>query len=649
MENGIKESAKVQGISHRILRNKYNLVMIAFVFINFVAYSWLDLERYASFNSGIMDLGVNSSLLYGVLHGGVTTHALLNREISLNKPIYLLMGLFYGIFPSQIGLLVFQSLWLSIGGFLVFQISRQILSEYLSSTLIGISYLLYYPLLGTYWFDFHFMAIFPTFFLLAFYYYLHGKNKKLITFAFLAATTDLLAPILIGFLGLYILALHSKGHAKNNSGKNIAYLLILLSLIIFIISLAYLGINFVNGYTYSHASLDSISLHNSNLQKFSFIFQITFPTLFFSFISPETMLLSVPYFVLALKNNYTPYLSTMFYQYPALFSPALFISMIYGIKRVKDLKFIIRKTKILKMIGIAIITTNILMAAFFSPLGNLITSNYNNENIQKILTGSVGTYNTGGEIHVTGYDHALQKMVRLIPKGSSVLVQGNMPQLVQGYNWVLPFYLSPNEYPQYIVTDPYSNLFTHFSLYARGNYTMYNAVNHLISTHKYGIVCEYEGAVMLKLDYGGNILMYKPITQVLGSQSLKFNKSANFQNNKVTFNNLTDNSAAWYGPYSFLSPGNYSIILNISASNLSNNNNFQFQIVYTNIYGGNQNIALRANINGSNLMNNSISEITFNFSTNRYLESVEYRAFYFDWSGEFTFYNVTVVQTSPKL
>ena len=65
----------------------------------------------------------------------------------------------------------------------------------------------------------------------------------------------------------------------------------------------------------------------------------------------------------------------------------------------------------------------------FTPYGNLITDNNNGMHGANYLV--MGNYETYSHIHYTTYDQELQNMINSIPKGSSVAIQNNMPQLVQ--------------------------------------------------------------------------------------------------------------------------------------------------------------------------------------------------------------------------
>ncbi len=67
--------------------------------------------------------------------------------------------------------------------------------------------MIYYPIWGVEWFDFHFMALFPTFFLVAVALLYYGKFRSSLMAMYLAAITDYMAPLIILF---FLIAMFAK-------------------------------------------------------------------------------------------------------------------------------------------------------------------------------------------------------------------------------------------------------------------------------------------------------------------------------------------------------------------------------------------------------------------------------------------------------
>ncbi len=367
---------------------------------------------------------------------------------------------------------------------------------------MSISYLLYYPLSGVNWFDFHFMALFPTFFLFGFYFHLVKRNAISILSMLLATICDYLVPLIMIFYAVHLLLVKREERIKE---LKFAYVITGISLVIFIGAMIYASKLLPLDYTNLTGTSTSTTFGPNYLSKTSYLLQMQFPVVFTSFLAPETLLMSVPYYALAFVNNYQPYISTMYFQYPALTAPVIFISSVYGLKRMRQfLGLRINLSKYLKtftgIVIAVILVLNIVLFSFYTPVGELYTSNING-NVSTFITGNDYSYNAVSSINVSICDLELADMIHLIPKGSSVLIQNNMPQLSVGYNWTLPDFYINNTFPTYIVIDPYSYYYSHYSVaYHETNYTMQTLSNFLIATGRYSVLSSFKEIKILKLN-----------------------------------------------------------------------------------------------------------------------------------------------------
>ena len=416
-------------------------VIIAFSIYSAV-FSYVVIERYLSFNANIFDLGLASSYLYSIGHGGLIPSATDPRPFPIQKMIVLVIAPFFNLFPDPLWLVVFQSIWIGLGTFPLYAISSHILKERRFAAFMSISYLLYYPLSGVNWFDFHFMALFPTFFLFGFYFHLVKRNAISILSMLLATICDYLVPLIMIFYAVHLLLVKREERIKE---LKFAYVITGISLVIFIGAMIYASKLLPLDYTNLTGTSTSTTFGPNYLSKTSYLLQMQFPVVFTSFLAPETLLMSVPYYALAFVNNYQPYISTMYFQYPALTAPVIFISSVYGLKRMRQfLGLRINLSKYLKtftgIVIAVILVLNIVLFSFYTPVGELYTSNING-NVSTFITGNDYSYNAVSSINVSICDLELADMIHLIPKGSSVLIQNNMPQLSVGYNWTLPFML----------------------------------------------------------------------------------------------------------------------------------------------------------------------------------------------------------------
>ena len=513
-------------------KTERDLVIVAFFTLIFsIASSVLSYRKYISFNDSVYDLGVSSDLIKNAL----------TSPIAYNKLIYFLMFPIYHFFPSQVGLIVFQDSFICAGSIPLYFISRKIIEDRKSSIIISLLWLLYFPLTGVEWFDFHFMALFPTLFLIGYAFLVYGKYKKSLIFMYLAGITDLLAPVILIFL-IIVLIIKKAKVPKYYLYTIIIPIIVVLTVVIIKYPSYILG--FINIHSlYSNPEI----LYSSLNRKILYFVLAGIPLGLLSFIVPEVLLL-IPYMGLIFAHNYTPYFQPILYQYPALIASGMFIAFICGLKKISSSKLKVQ----IKHIMPVIIAITVVTWFLFTPYGNLLTDN--NSGIPYINNVSMGNYDTYSSITYSIEDRELNSMISKIPKGSSVAIQNNMPQLVQSYNYILPCN-GYNGSPQYIITDPYSVWFYNVKL-DPGTYTdTLTLVNEKLNSKNYGILYEESGMILLEKSYTGIPAKFIPY-------------KINVQNNSII---------------NFMPPGNYSVQTNVNITLIGSTGTYN--IISENGYG----------------------------------------------------------------
>lgn len=521
-------------------RRQRELLVLASVLIYGTVYSILGVMRFYSFNAYVYDLGLSSGLLYSAVHGGTLYFLQNTSQITFNKMIYLPLAILFQSYPNFVPLIIFQAFWVAFGSYALYRISLHVLGDTALSVVPPMLYLLYFPISGAVWYDFHFQTLFPTFFFLGFWLYLSDRRLFSIILLFLAAITNYLAAIIIFVFGILVIYNDTSTTGKIKSRAYVVALLLFPVIIVALVNMHF-GMNYTR-------SVSNVSGFPGNLTidiwyKLIFVFSILAALLMFSFYSPKYLLLSVPYLIfMFLQGTHTPYYTPFGYQYAALYAPGIFISLIYGISRYKT-RSIRRKTfASFKRSVWILLAVNIALAMVLTPVGNAIT-------------GSSFPYDTRQNITYDAQDQALSSMMAMIPPGSSVLIQGNMPQLSVGYDWIVGYEFNGSNYPQYAINDPYNHLFNDTA-----NVYMYNssmevsALNELLESGMYGIVAEQYGIMLIKLDYHGNS-DFKPLQQTIGSVQVKSSASGVYRLN-------------WSS--SFIAPGSYNVTVSLSSSVVGN-------------------------------------------------------------------------------
>lgn len=558
---------------------KYFFAVTLMVLFFSVVYSALSYLRYLTLNEHVFDLGVNASLAYSVLHGNTIMGQIFSGTVSLNKLIYIPVGIVYAIYPKEYMLPIYQNIFLSISGIFVFLIAGIILKSSRLAFIVSVLWFLYFPLSGVYWFDFHYMALFPTFFLSGIYFHMAGKRKVSTVLFAMGAITDLMSPVIIV---LFIFILMIRDAYKNKKFILDRYQIIILVLSIFIFSIANILREGTTVSNYIGVS-SNIPLFGSTFFKSEFIFRVLLPLFFIPLFGIEYLLLISPYIALIFSNSYWPYESQLFFQYPSLYIPAIFLSFIYGMKRIrKRLRY-----RTFSRILVYLVIFNTILFALYTPLGNLATKDVPASSLESYITGSSGSkYMIYENIIPTHKDVKFIAFMNEIPAGASVLVSGNLPQLMQGYNPVCPYEDFNITFPHYIPVDPYSRFFTqHVYGPQFQNCSVIGKVNYLLSNFHYGFVNEYGGMAIYALN--SNV------------------SSIAVHNSNVSVSSTIFNNSSLIASVPILPPGEYRISLPHSFGNISN------VYVMNESYGH----VVSSHVQGSN----------FTFSSEGYIQNLKFK------------------------
>lgn len=551
-------------LGRALLSRKPEILVISAFLVYSAAWSWIVLLRYFSYNADVFDLGLASDLLYHLSHVG-TAYLLSNPSaIPFNKLVVLLFTLPYTFFPDPEWLIVFQTVWLGLGVFPLYVISLKYLKSQYVSVMISLSYLLYYPLAGVNWFDFHFMSVFPTAFLFSFMYYVQGRNVRAIIFGVLAIISDYLVPLIFLFLAAYILLGRWRDKRKIRFDSYTAVITAIPAAIIIGVTVAF-GPGFTTQYFHLTGAAYSATYVAPTAEKIHYFIALQLPVLFLSLAGIEFLAVGIPFFALVFVNSYQPYVSTMFFQYPALISPVVFVAAVVGLRRLSFRKGR-RRFRAMKVFAVAFLVLNVIAFSFFTPIGNMYTSGVYDSHYGYYFSGSQFQYSGMQDITVTEYDHYLAQISGHIPVGSSIMIQNNMPQLTAGYNWQLPDFMEKGFVPQYVVIDPYSYYFTHYSAaYHHLNTTMLDAANNYTASGNYSIEYSLGGVVLLNRSASQHISGFVP---------LRFNESLVSGVQYYYLLNNSNPAATFYSnSLPFIIPGQFEFTvsgsLNVSADNSS--------------------------------------------------------------------------------
>ncbi len=509
-----------------------------------VSWSAISLMRYYSFNAGYWDLGVAMGYITYATTG--LSLSKLIQVFALKPIVYLLAPIGYA-FSFQ-GLLVFQSFFLALGAYPVYVISLEKLKNASLATLFAASYLLYFPMAGVNWFDFHYQALFPTLFLLGYWFYLRGRSALSLIFMALSGTVHYPYTVFPALFAIMLAA----GKERRKDIKIWAPL-ILITGSIFAVNFLMHGVFW--------ATFGTVNAPPAKPEYYSVyltIILILLPLIFAPLFSKWLIFLT-PFFALIFLVKYYAYVYPYLFevQYDALFIPFVFLGAIEGVEWLE------RKNIIRKKAAVGVIFVSVVMFASiyqpYSPLNSYTSVNYD---FSKIFS-----------INFTEYNQ-LMKLLSLIPKGSSVLVSDNDPEAFYPYYGLVPYdnrYTNPqlvlNGTIKYIVAGPFGIMYINKE--PKPGIPMDELVENA-SRSGFGLYAEAYGLMLLKYNYSGPLKYYYPLREYIPSSGFVPTAPWYMKNGMIVATNA--HAQIWFGPELIMPPGKYTLTVIIKSTSNSSSN-----------------------------------------------------------------------------
>jgi uncharacterized membrane protein len=492
----------------------------------------IDYLQERAFSLHIWDVGANYVLTAGTsppdLDYGHLTSAPQN-------PIYLLFGPLVRIFPDPMTLVQTENILMAIGGIFIFLIAAHVWQRPGLALLMEGLYLFSYALFGAPFYPNHYEVLFSVFFPIAYYLHLRAQPALAALFLVLAAMCSSLATITTFLFVLLLLGprfvseLRGRGYGLGRFLLDHANLVAVgvACVAIFLLPFALVGPATTLSYAHLAGNPSSPNLL-AGLESYgevkvaylAFLAVAFVPVIFRS----RLVLLAAPYFALALLAGSDHY-GQFTYQYTYTVGAVLFIAWIEALRfryarvpwprptsstttwrrlrsprrwhvpgRVRQHPELAQLTLVGVALGI--------LALPYSP-GNAWAGNY--------YSIPFHNYNFPALTTATPYDRALWNMAQSVPLSSSVLIEEDMPMLTNRAVWYEPGSYN-GESVDYVVADPSNFWFTFTPPPFIGPFPipMITSVNQLYSSGSYGIVQEYQGAILFEHGYVGAPQSFAP-------------------------------------------------------------------------------------------------------------------------------------------
>jgi len=587
----------------KVLARKVLWIDISFLIVVFMVclytavFSHFTVLKHFIFKTYAWDLGIFNQALWTT----IKYHKLFycTPEIFINpsgsflgthfSPILFIILPVYNLYPSPEILLILQSFILALGALPLYKFSLHVLDSRMMSIVFVLLYLLYPPLHGVNWFDFHVQAFLPLFFLSSMYF-LEKKNWKMyFLFMVLSLSCEEHVAFIVAFIGLFIILKSRKQLNEALRAKNfrdhvflIPVATVLLAVIWYLMTLwirdAFFPVNpaFISAFKASaYWSILGVqdpvlipfyiilypqraisALQYEFLTKIGYLLILFGPLALLSFNKAEYLLPTLPWFVYSLFSNYQPYY-VIYNQYPAYVIAFVFISALHSFAH--KFSFYAR-------------ARGLLMILLFSIVAYFIASP---------TSGLVNQFYDMGIGPSSQHELFIHKILSYVPVNASILTQNNIfPHVSSRINaYAVPvdvlWSANPSECEkfvsnllfdvEYVLVDIKTDLSASIKIFK------------LLSTRTdFKVLASADGVVLFKKNYNGKTLTIAPYILTYSYRNLNLYAGeiiadSRAMNTYILYFNGTQGGAPlfWSSPRTLLPPGNYTVLLRMKINGTS--------------------------------------------------------------------------------
>jgi uncharacterized membrane protein len=584
-------------LGHRVLRVDRSLLLLGLGILAYtVSFSFFTIVKHYEFGTRAWDLGIFNQSYWTTLHEGKlfysTVELLINPSGSFFathfSPILFLVLPAYAVYPAPQSLLVTQSFILALGAVPLYKLAVRVTKYRIFALSLANIYLLYPPLQGINWFDFHAQSFLPLFFLSAFYFFEKRSWKPYFLFVILSLMCEEHAAVTVVSIGLFAILQHRKHLLAAVKTRNFKDSLLMVSLltmasgilwytltilvrnVFFSVNPAFLSTfkaasnwrilgvedpTMIPLYILQYPSKAMAALGYDIHLKVSYLLALFAPLAFTSFHRMKYLLPTVPWFVYSFFSNYQPYYLISF-QYSAYVVAFIFIAATYAIGyEVTDLRRSKKRVTTALMFGV-------MAFLLVSPLSLTVA----------ILLPDYGVR------PISGRDELIHQLLTYVPSNASIMADSTLfPHVSSRSN----AYVVPSIQPIWTGHISECKNFTN-SVLGEIDYVIVDTkaepfassiVFSLIKDHAYGVLASADGAILFKRNYSGKTIMLSPyyVRYDYNRLSLFAGELIQFPNSSSSlvahFNETFGHSLMfWYGPSDPLPSGNYNIIMRLRVN-----------------------------------------------------------------------------------
>lgn len=362
-----------------VSRNKIPIILGLGMVIYVVYFTVAGYLRYDNFYTGRFDLGNMSQTVWNTSHGKIFEFTNPNGTEEISRLafhadfILVLLAPFYYLWSDPRMLILIQAVVVALGSIFVFLIAQHLLKGNKLPLLLATMYLLNPGVERATLYEFHAVTLATTFLLGAFYFMLKKRTVWLVIFLILAGLTKEEVWLIVALFGLYTGVFQKRfilGPLLAIGG-----VIMFVYLLFYAIPQAAGSQHFALSYYSDFGDKPGVIIKNMLFSpqktlpilflpdRMKFFREIFGPLGYISFFSPLYLIFAGGDFMIDFLSNNSQ-LHQIYYQYTATLTPFIFISAMYGIKRLTRIPLRIRRVTI----GVYLFIAMLLTAYLYGPL-----------------------------------------------------------------------------------------------------------------------------------------------------------------------------------------------------------------------------------------------------------------------------------------
>jgi len=569
-------------IKGRLRSDYFVLFVMAACYV--VIVSSLAISGHYAFSTNAWDLGIYSQAFYTTLNHqkffyytselpGNPSGSLFGIHFS---PFLVLLLPVYAVFQNPITLLVLRPIAIALGLIPLYWMAREELDSKLLVFSLAVIYLVYPPVLIPI-LNFDVEVFLPALFLFALHYFKKGRLFRSFLFLLLALMVNEFVPLIVAAMAIYFLIRSRKNVLEGLRQRKLtrkaifASVLMLTSILWF--SLASVMIASFNPTALSTKwewsefgtspseivvnvlthPMKTVSVFFSDGQsKFVYIVSLLAPLGFSSLLHPLPLVMALPWLAAGLLSI-NPLYYNVVTQYPAFVSASIFVSAIYGLRRLLGGADSMAARRVVSFMVISLLITTMLLP-------------------------------TGGYLSVTETDKYTRMALNEIPVDASVSV---MPEIYPHLCNRLEAYPYFKSGVDYVLMNVYSWWFT--ATLPQPAHTAPRWCDAEID-ERYGIVVNAKGVLLLKKDYEERTKYFEGVDFTLTSSDVRsatgkvvedlVDSGGSSTKESVLLHEVTDPTPLFFEvPDMALPPGHYNACVVLKISSISPSEILTLEIV----------------------------------------------------------------------